>query len=50
MYVGVPIEVPVCVSDSPCSSRAALIAFAMPKSVTTAAWPERRMFSGLMSR
>ena len=30
--------------------REALIAFAMPKSVTTAAPPESRMFSGLMSR
>ena len=30
--------------------RDALIALAMPKSVTTAVPPERRMFSGLMSR
>jgi len=60
MYAGVPTDVPAWVSVSPlCVSasfsgdaevRAAEIALAIPKSVTTAASPERRTFSGLMSR
>ena len=51
MYAGVPIDVPTCVSVAPGADvRAALIAFAMPKSVTTAVPPERSTLSGLMSR
>ena len=47
MYAGVPTASPVWVSRP---SARVLIAFAMPKSATTA-WPlSRRMFSGLMSR
>ena len=56
MYAGVPSDVPTCVS--PCVApevasawvRDAESALAIPKSVTTAAPPESRMFSGLMSR
>ena len=44
-----PAWVSVTLSD-PSWVREALIALAMPKSVTTAAPPESRMFSGLMSR
>jgi hypothetical protein len=37
MYTGVPIDIPTCVSVSPGAvERAALIAFAIPKSVTVA--------------
>ncbi len=51
MYAGVPIEVPTCVSVAPPTPvRAALMAFAMPKSVTTAVPPESSTLSGLMSR
>ena len=51
MYAGVPMEVPSWVSvGADALVRAALIAFAMPKSVTTAEPPERRTLSGLMSR
>ena len=51
MYAGVPIDVPICVSVPPgASARAALSAFAMPKSVTTAEPPVRSTLSGLMSR
>jgi hypothetical protein len=51
MYAGVPIDVPICVRVAePEPVRAALIAFAMPKSVTTAVPPERSTLSGLMSR
>ena len=44
---------PTCVSSAdtePSCVRDTLMAFAMPKSVTTAAPPDSRMFSGLMSR
>ena len=51
MYAGVPIAVPSCVSVAPAGfACAATIAFAMPKSATTAVCPESRTLSGLMSR
>ena len=52
MYPGVPSEEPglVMVFVFPAFSRAASMAFAMPKSETTAVPPDRRMLSGLMSR
>src|SRR5436305_1166207 len=51
MYAGVPIDVPICVSVAPPDSvRDAEMAFAMPKSVTTAAPPDSSTLSGLMSR
>jgi hypothetical protein len=57
MYAGVPNDVPADVSveerrasAAPSPSRDAEMAFAIPKSATTAPPSERRMFSGLMSR
>src|SRR3954447_9084905 len=51
IYAGMPITVPTCVSvASVASVRAALTAFAMPNSVTTAASPESSTLSGLTSR
>jgi len=51
MYAGVPMDVPICVSAAlPELVRDALMALAMPKSVTTAAPPEMSTLSGLMSR
>ena len=51
IYAGVPMLVPICVSVAPPDEvRAALMAFAMPKSVTTATPPEMSTLSGLMSR
>ena len=54
MYAGVPSDVPSCVSvrrRCVTASRAdAVIAFAMPKSVTTPLPPESSTLSGLMSR
>jgi len=52
MYIGVPNEKPICVRDPPGAVpwRAVEIAFATPKSVTTAAPPESSTLSGLMSR
>ena len=54
MYAGVPTTcrpgVSVAAARLRSSVREALSALAMPKSVTTAAPPESRMFSGLMSR
>ncbi len=46
------MEVPIWVSVAPAapSVRAALMALAMPKSVTVAVPAERRTLSGLMSR
>ena len=55
MYVGVPMEVPATVSivlgaDASPVVRAALMALAMPKSVTVALPVESSTLSGLMSR
>ena len=51
MYIGVPTAVPSWVSVAPAGPwAAAAMALAMPKSVTTAVWPESRTLSGLMSR
>ena len=51
MYAGVPSVLPAVVSvELPPSARAAVIALAMPKSVTTAASPASSTLSGLMSR
>ena len=47
MYAGVPTAIPVPVNFSP---PAAVIARAIPKSVTTACPASNRMFSGLISR
>src|SRR2546422_1128139 len=47
MYAGVPTAMPVCVGRSPA---AAVIARAIPKSLTTACPASSKMFSGLMSR
>ncbi len=48
MYAGVPIAIPLVVM--PTAGMAAEMAFATPKSVTTACEPLRRTFPGLMSR
>ena len=48
MYAGVPSATPSEVSVEPFAE--SLTAFATPKSVTIACWPEMRMLSGLMSR
>ena len=51
MYAGVPIPAPACVIEAfDALLCAAENAFAMPKSATTAAPPDMRMLSGLMSR
>ena len=51
MYAGDPIEVPAIVSVAPSGPvRAAVIALAMPKSVTVALLPASSTLSGLMSR
>jgi len=54
MYAGVPTDVPSCVRELSATGvsvvLAAVSAFAMPKSVTTAVPPESRTLSGLMSR
>jgi hypothetical protein len=51
MYVGVPIDVPICVSVAPGAAiRDADSALAIPKSVTVAEPPDMSTLSGLMSR
>ena len=51
MYAGVPIDVPTCVNVAATGPvRAAEMALAIPKSVTTAVPPESSTLSGLMSR
>ena len=48
MYVGVPMAMPGEVT--PLCEPGPAIAFAMPKSASSAFVPDRKMFSGLMSR
>jgi hypothetical protein len=48
MYAGVPMAIPVDVIAD--DGMDALSAFATPKSVTSAWFPDLRIFAGLMSR